>query len=62
MRCVHKPMDVYFEALERAGFADMPRVTELAVTQEHLSLDFEFFSPLRGVPLHVAFEVGIESD
>ena len=55
-------MDVYFEALERAGFADMPRVTELAVTQEHLSLDFEFFSPLRGVPLHVAFEVGIESD
>ena len=62
VRCVHKPMDAYFEALERAGFPSMPRVTELSVTEEHLELDFEFFAPLRGLPLHVAFEVGSERD
>ena len=57
VRCVHKPMDEYFTALERAGFSQAPRVTELSVTQEHLELDPEFFGPLRGLPLHVAFEV-----
>lgn len=62
VRCVHKPMGVYFDALQRAGFANSPRVTELAVTAEHLALDSAFFAPLRGVPLHVAFEVGSERD
>ena len=57
VRCVHKPMDEYFMALERAGFNQAPRVTELSVTEEHLELDPEFFGPLRGLPLHVAFEV-----
>jgi hypothetical protein len=32
-------------------------VTELSVTEKHLELDPEFFGPLRGLPLHVAFEV-----
>lgn len=62
VRCVHKPMGTYFEALQRAGFTNLPRVTELAVTAEHLDLDPAFFAPLRGVPLHVAFEVGSERD
>ncbi|MCH2105275.1 MAG: class I SAM-dependent methyltransferase [Planctomycetes bacterium] len=57
VRCVHKPMDEYSRALEQAGFTKAPRVTELTVTAEHLELDPEFFGPLRGLPLHVAFEV-----
>jgi len=57
VRCVHKPMDEYFVALERAGFVTALRVTELSVTDEHLALDPEFFGPLRGLPLHVAFEL-----
>jgi SAM-dependent methyltransferase len=57
VRCVHKPLDEYFVALKRAGFAGTPRVTELGVTEEHLELDPVFFEPLRGLPLHIAFEV-----
>ena len=55
-------MDEYFSALERAGFTAAPRVTELSVTPEHLELDPDFFGPLRGLPLHVAFEVSRASD
>ena len=62
VRCVHKPMDEYFRALESAGFTAAPRVTELSVTPEHLELDSKFFGPLRGLPLHVAFEVSRASD
>ena len=62
VRCVHKPMDEYFSALEGAGFTAAPRVTELSVTPEHLELDSKFFGPLRGLPLHVAFEVSRASD
>jgi SAM-dependent methyltransferase len=57
VRCIHKPVAEYFDALERAGFEGMPRVTELSVTEEHLELDPDFFGPLRGLPLHIAFEV-----
>ena len=57
VRCVHKPMEEYFKALELAGFKGSPRVTELSVTPEHLELDPVFFGPLKGLPLHVAFEV-----
>ncbi len=57
VRCVHKPMEDYFKALELAGFKGSPNVTELSVTPEHLELDPEFFGPLKGLPLHVAFEV-----
>ena len=57
VRCVHKPMEEYFKALELAGFKCAPRVTELSVTVEHLELDPVFFGPLKGLPLHVAFEV-----
>ena len=62
VRCVHKPMDEYSSALARAGFTAAPRVTELSVTPEHLELDPDFFGPLRGLPLHVAFEVSRERD
>jgi SAM-dependent methyltransferase len=57
VRCVHKPMEEYFKALELAGFKSSPKVTELSVTPEHLELDPVFFGPLKGLPLHVAFEV-----
>ena len=50
-------MEEYFKALELAGFKCAPRVTELSVTVEHLELDPVFFGPLKGLPLHVAFEV-----
>jgi len=61
VRCVHKPMDEYFRALERAGFTSASRVTELSVTQEHLVLAPDFFGPLKGLPLHMVFEVNRES-
>ncbi len=54
---VHKTFQDYFEALELAGFDQMPRVEELAVTKEHLALDPAFFGPVADVPLHVAFTV-----
>ena len=57
VRCVHKPMGEYFDALKHAGFERTPRVTELSITDEHLELDPVFFGPLRGIPLHIAFEV-----
>ena len=43
--------------LRGAGFKAAPRVTELSVTAEHLELDPVFFGPLKGLPLHAAFEV-----
>ncbi|WP_444921627.1 class I SAM-dependent methyltransferase [Microbulbifer sp. CnH-101-G] len=57
VRCVHKTFAHYFEALTQAGFNSMPEVKELAVTDEHLAFDPEFFSPLKGYPLHVLFKV-----
>jgi SAM-dependent methyltransferase len=57
VRCVHKPMDEYFQALKHAGFEEAPKVTELSVLPEHLELDPGFFGPLRGYPLHISFEI-----
>ncbi len=57
VRCVHKTMDDFFEALEAAGFRSLPRVKELHVTEEHIAFDSEFFGPLRDTPLHVAFRL-----
>ena len=57
VRCVHKTLSDYFDALAEAGFVTLPRVVELAVTDEHLALDSDFFGPLRGYPLHVLFSV-----
>ncbi|WP_444913185.1 class I SAM-dependent DNA methyltransferase [Microbulbifer sp. PAAF003] len=57
VRCVHKNFTHYFEALRLAGFTRLPSVKELAVTEDHLSLDTNFFGPLKGYPLHVLFRV-----
>ncbi|MEM7306632.1 MAG: class I SAM-dependent methyltransferase [Planctomycetota bacterium] len=57
VRCVHKPLEVYFEALAAAGFDALPRMKELRVTDEHLALDPDFFGALRDEPLHLALQV-----
>ncbi len=57
VRCVHKTFSDYFEAMRTAGFAAMPKVTELRVTDDHLALDPSFFGPLAEQPLHVMFEL-----
>jgi len=57
VRCVHKTFTDIFTSLRMAGFTGMPEVTELAVTEAHLALDPEFFSPLAGDPLHVLISV-----
>lgn len=59
VRCVHKTFAHYFEALKTAGFKLLPQVNELAVTDQHLELDPEFFGPLKGYPLHVLFKVQV---
>ncbi|AWF80589.1 methyltransferase [Microbulbifer sp. A4B17] len=59
VRCVHKNFSHYFEALALAGFNSLPTVKELSVTQEHLDLDPDFFTPLAGYPLHVLFKVQV---
>jgi cyclopropane fatty-acyl-phospholipid synthase-like methyltransferase len=59
VRCVHKTFAHYFEALAKAGFNSLPEVKELAVTDEHLAFDPEFFGPLKGYPLHVLFKVKV---
>ena len=57
VRCVHKTFGDYFAALAEAGFTALPQVVELRVTEEHEALDPAFFTPLRGVPLHVLFRI-----
>ncbi|MFZ0257654.1 MAG: class I SAM-dependent methyltransferase [Gammaproteobacteria bacterium] len=57
VRCVHKTFADYFLALAKAGFAAMPDVHELGVTDDHLTLDPDFFGPLVDQPLHVAFRI-----
>ena len=57
VRCVHKPLEVYFQALRNAGWTCMPEVMELRVQPEHVDLDREFFEPLLDQPLHLLFSV-----
>lgn len=57
VQCVHKKFSDYFDALSHAGFCRMPEVQELTVTEEHVQLDEDFFSPILGAPLHVLFSV-----
>jgi len=57
VRCLHKTFSDYFAALANVGFTAAPKVIELKVTEEHIKIDKEFFSPLRGYPLHVLFSV-----
>lgn len=57
VQCVHKRFSDYFEALRTAGFSGLPEVHELTVTDEHLRIDPEFFTPLLDTPLHAAFRI-----
>ena len=57
VRCVHKPLEVYFEALRATGWTGMPEVLELRVQPEHVELDRAFFEPLLDYPLHLLFSV-----
>ena len=57
VRCVHKPLEVYFEALRNTGWTCMPEVMELRVQPEHLDLDRNFFEPLLDQPLHLLFSL-----
>jgi ubiquinone/menaquinone biosynthesis C-methylase UbiE len=57
VQLVHKTLEDYFGALQAAGFATMPTVRELRVTEEILRIDPEFFGPLVDVPLHLAVAI-----
>ena len=52
VQCFHKTFEDIMSMVAEAGF-DLVDFNELYVTQEHLSLDPGFFSPLQGTPLHV---------
>ena len=57
VRSVHKTMADYMRAVAEAGWTGLPYLDELGVTAEHLALDPAFFGPLKGVPLHLLFEL-----
>ena len=57
VRCIHKTIDDYFNALAEAGFASLPGVRELYVQPKHLEMDPQFFEPLKEKPLHLAFQI-----
>jgi SAM-dependent methyltransferase len=54
---VHLTLQDRFRCLAAAGFAAMPELAELHVTDEHLELDQAFFGPLHDVPLFLAMRV-----
>jgi len=57
VQCIHKTWEDYFHCFRHAGFTKMPEVKELHINDSHIALDTEFFSPLDGIPLHVAFKL-----
>jgi SAM-dependent methyltransferase len=57
VQCVHKTVEDYFSCLRSAGFRTMPEVYELHITDEHIEMDPNFFTPLCDLPLHMAFKV-----
>jgi ubiquinone/menaquinone biosynthesis C-methylase UbiE len=57
VQCVHKTWEDYFNCFIHAGFKKIPLVKELHISEEHVKLDEEFFSPLLGTPLHTAFKL-----
>lgn len=61
VQLVHKTMQDFFDAMRNAGFTSMPIMKELHVEKNHLELDSEFFEPLIGYPLHIAFSVSKSS-
>ncbi|QQR88957.1 MAG: class I SAM-dependent methyltransferase [Myxococcales bacterium] len=57
VQAVHKTLQDYFDAFEAVGFRSMPVVKELRVLDKHLELDPAFFSPVKDIPLHMAFRL-----
>jgi SAM-dependent methyltransferase len=57
VQLVHKTIADYFDALRLAGFDTLPILEELTVTPEIAAIDREFFAPLSGTPLHLAFSL-----
>jgi SAM-dependent methyltransferase len=57
VQCVHKTFEDYFSGLKNAGFTQFPEIYELRITDEHVQLDPDFFTPLVDLPLHVAFKI-----
>ena len=57
VQCVHKTIQDYFTCLNAAKYKLMPEVYELHINQEHIALDESFFTPLKDLPLHMAFKV-----
>ena len=57
VRCVHKNLADYFQALSAAGFRSMPDIEELWATPDIQAVDPDFFEPLADQPLHLAFRL-----
>lgn len=57
IRSRHKTLEDYNRILRSSGWTRMPLIEELAVTEDHISLDPAFFGPLRGTPLHLLFQL-----
>lgn len=57
VQSVHKIVEDYFNAMRIAGFTSMPELYELCISEDHVKLDPDFFTPLIDLPLHVAFKV-----
>ncbi|MBD2346908.1 class I SAM-dependent methyltransferase [Anabaena subtropica] len=57
VRLIHKTLEDYFNALNKADFKTMPVLQELRITPEHIALDEEFFTPLLDLPLHLAIKI-----
>lgn len=57
VQMIHKRLGDYAEAVSEAGFAGIQGMHELGVLPEHMELDPNFFGPVEGIPLHLAFDV-----
>jgi SAM-dependent methyltransferase len=57
VRCVHKTLTDYFDAIAATGWPRLPKLRELRVTPEHIALDPGFFGSLVGYPLHMLFRL-----
>lgn len=57
VQVVHKTIEDYFRSLHVAGFKTLPELAELTVTAAIMEIDPPFFSPLLGLPLHLALSI-----
>ena len=57
VQCVHKTWEDYFACFNAAGLSRIPPGKELRINERHIEHDPAFFTPLDGIPLHVAFKL-----